>query len=105
MFSVDEFVIEMQRINESFKQLKRRNNMQGYEYKTTIHSNQFMIIRMHKDTKRFVVLDGIFGTYAGALHKAQDQAGADSYNKYIVVAVAAIAEGVENPAVVTQYKL
>ena len=79
--------------------------MQGYELKSTIHSNQFMVIAMDKDSKEFVVKPTVYGTYAEALHSAQQCAGNFRYAKYLVVAVAAVAEAVENPVVVTKYKL
>ena len=73
--------------------------------KTTIHSNQFMIVSLEKSTKYFYVVPGIYSTYASALHKAQEMAGMFHDSKYLVVAVAAVAQAVENPVVVTTYEL
>ena len=79
--------------------------MQGYELKTTIHSNQFMIIAMDMDSREFSAKPKVYSTYAEALHDAQKFAGTFKYIKYIVVAVAAVAEAVSNPVVVTKYRL
>jgi hypothetical protein len=73
--------------------------------KTTIHSNQFLIIQLEKSTKDLYVVTGIYSTYSSALHKAQEMAGMFHDSKYIVVAVAAVAQAVDNPVVVTTYTL
>jgi hypothetical protein len=79
--------------------------MPGYELKQTIHSNQFMIIGMNKESREFVVKPGVYTTYARALHMAQQYAMTYHQVKYIVVAVAAIAEAVDNPTIITKYML
>ena len=77
----------------------------AYELKTTIHSNQFMVIAYNMDNRDAVVKPGIYSTYAEALHQAQYYAGMISGIKYLVVAVAAVAQKVDNPVVVTGYRL
>ena len=80
--------------------------MDGFTMKITIHSNQFMIIGLDKFSHIFYVQNHIiYDTYASALHSAQDLARSNAKMKYIVVAVAAIAQAVENPVVTTTYKL
>ena len=79
--------------------------MLGYEYKTAIHSNQFMIIAMDTDSREFVAKPTVYSTYAEVLHSAQNLASKVKYVKYIVVAVAAIAESIDNPVIVTKYRL
>lgn len=70
-----------------------------------IHSNQFMVIAMDKDSRDFKVKPTIYYSYQGALGDAQKFAQKTSHIKYIVVAVATVAETVENPVIVTKYKL
>lgn len=79
--------------------------MTEFNLKSTIHSNQFMIIAFDVDSVDYTVRKTIYGTYAEALHKAQTFAGTFKGIKYIVVAVAAVAQAVENPVVVTSYQL
>lgn len=63
-----------------------------------------MILSMNKVEKNFRVVPGIHSSYASALHEAQRLAGACTDFKYIVVGVAAIAETMANPVVVTSYR-
>lgn len=86
---------------EKDREIKR----QGYELKSTIHSNQFMIIAMNKDGGEMAVRPEIFVTYAEALHKSQTMASEYRFARYIVVAVAAVSQTVENPVVSTSYKI
>lgn len=79
--------------------------MSDFTMKSAIHSNQFMVIALDMDSGDYSVRKTIYGTYAEALHKAQTFAGTFKGIKYIVVAVAAVAEAVSNPVVVTSYKL
>jgi len=79
--------------------------MQGYSLKSTVHSNQFMLLAMDKDSHEMVVKPGVYNTYAEALHAAQKLAGTFTYAKYIVVAVAAVTESINNPVVTTKYSI
>ena len=74
--------------------------------KTQIHSNQFMVLEMHKQTGKFSMSDKpkIHTSYGSALHEAQRLAGEFTNRKFIVVAVAAVAENKTVP-VVTTYRI
>lgn len=95
--------MEKLRIYPFIIQLKE-NNM-----KTEIHSNQFMIISMAKGNPPMFSMSAnpkIHSSYPEALHEAQRLAGLTKDKKYIVVAVAAVAEmrPVDVP-VVTTYQI
>ncbi len=74
--------------------------------KTQIHSNQFIVVTIHKQTGRFSMSDRpkVHASYGDALHEAQRLAGEFTNRKFIVVAVVAVAEN--NPVpVVTTYSI
>ena len=77
----------------------------AYELKSTIHSNQFMVMVHDPDTKEFFMKEEIYDTYAKALHSAQKMAGVFTGLKYVVVAVAAVAQSSPNPIITTEYRL
>ena len=76
--------------------------------KTEIHSNQFLVLSMRKSDGCFSMSNfpQVHASYPEALHEAQRLAGLEKDKKFIVVAVAAVAEQrpVEVP-VITSYKI
>ena len=74
-------------------------------YKSAIHSNQFLVLELCRKSGNYIVIPEVFSSYSLALHKAQEMAGMFHDSKYLVVAVAAVAQAVENPVVVTTYEL
>jgi hypothetical protein len=71
--------------------------------KTQIHSNQFLVLEMNKTNGKFDMSSKpmIHITYSSALHEAQRLAGMFTDKKFIVVAVAAVAENKTVPVVTT----
>lgn len=75
--------------------------------KTVVHANQFIILSMEKGGSHIFSMSKnpkIHSTYQEALHEAQRLASIEQSKKFVVVAVAAVAETrpVEAP-VVTSY--
>ena len=73
--------------------------------KTVIHSNQFLVLELDRKSWNYSVVPGIHSSYSLALHEAQKRAGFYPDYKYIVVAVAAVAQSSYNPVVTTTYHL
>jgi hypothetical protein len=79
-------------------------------YKSIIHSNQFTVLEVDKNTGRLSIVDNdsrnVYGAYPEALHAAQELAAFNKGSKFIVVAIAAVCEmrPIQVP-VVTYYKL
>jgi hypothetical protein len=74
-------------------------------YKSAIHSNQFLVLELDRKSGNYSVIPEVFSSYATALHDAQKRAGYYPDYKYIVVAVAAVAQSSYNPVVTTTYHL
>jgi hypothetical protein len=74
-------------------------------YKSAIHSNQFLVLELCRNSGNYIVIPEVFSSYSLALHEAQKRAGWYPDYKYIVVAVAAVAQSSYNPIVTTTYSM
>ena len=104
MKTIEDLSDIIDKVNKRFNS-EGSNTMSGYNLKTTIHSNQFLIVQISKIGGAFFTYHTIYDTYAKALHEAQNLAFDHTGSKFIVVAVAAVAEARTNPIVTTSYKI
>lgn len=89
--------------NSFVKNLRKGVNMAVT--KITVHSNQFIVASVGMSNRDFsmATYPKIHDTYSSALHEAQRLAGERSDRKYVVLAVAAVAQNISAPVVTTYH--